>query len=102
MDSRDDLSLRVEACDAVSLEATATLVRSLKRPLGGCFLMTLVLADQLFMHQTEESFRKVCDAKVKALETFEKVFPIENLDFFVFFSSTVAVLGNVGQANYAA
>lgn len=64
--------------------------------------MTLVLADQLFMHQTEESFRKVCDAKVKALETFEKVFPIENLDFFVFFSSTVAVLGNVGQANYAA
>lgn len=64
--------------------------------------MTLVLADQLFMHQTEESFRKVCDAKMKALETFGKATAIDKLDFFIFFSSTVAVLGNFGQTNYAA
>lgn len=102
MEGREDLSLRVEACDATSLEATSDLIQSLQRPLGGCFLMTLVLADQLFMHQTDESFRKVCDAKVGALETFQKATPMEKLDFFIFFSSTVAVLGNFGQTNYAA
>ena len=63
--------------------------------------MTLVLQDALFMNQTEESFNKVCATKMKALETFTAVLPIERLDFFVSFSSIVALLGNPGQSNYA-
>jgi hypothetical protein len=62
--------------------------------------MTLVLEDQLFIHQTEETFRKVCDAKLKAVKTLNRALPIEKLDFLLF-SSSVALLGNVGQSNYS-
>jgi hypothetical protein len=100
MESRNDLCLRVEACDALSLEATSSLVQSCDFPLGGCFLMTMVLEDQLFIHQTEETFRKVCNAKLKALEIFTEASPVENLDFLVYLSSLVAFVGNIGQTNY--
>jgi hypothetical protein len=100
LESRDDLCLRVEACDALSVEATAGVVRSCDLPLGGCFFMSVVLEDQLFIHQTKDTFRKVYDSKVTALETFNRVKSIETLDFMVFFSSSVALVGNVGQINY--
>lgn len=63
--------------------------------------MTLVLADGLFMRQTAESFDRVCLTKLNALETFRAEVPIEKLDFFISFSSIVAILGNSGQSNYA-
>jgi hypothetical protein len=100
MESRDDLCLRVEACDALCVEATSSLVQSCGMPIGGCIIMTLVLDDQLFIHQTEETFRKVCDAKLKAVKTLNLASPIEKLDFLVFLSSSVALLGNIGQSNY--
>jgi KR domain len=101
LESRDDLCLRIEASDALSVEATTRVVQSCDLPLGGCFLMTVVIEDQLFIRQTEETFRKVYDSKVKALETFNRVKPIETLDFMVFFSSSVALVGNVGQVSYS-
>jgi KR domain len=100
MESRDDLSLRVVACDATSLEATSDLLRTLEKPLGGCLSMTLVLSDALFLNQTEESFRRVCDAKFKVFQVFEAATSIEKLDFFVQFSSFASISGNYGQSNY--
>jgi hypothetical protein len=100
LESRDDLCLRIEVCDALSVEATTGVVQSCDLPLGGCFLMSVVLEDQMFIYQTEEMFRKVYDSKVMALETFNRVKPIETLDFMVFFSSIAALIGNMGQSNY--
>jgi KR domain len=101
MESCNDLVLRVVACDATSLEATSDLLRTLDRPLGGCFSMTLVLSDALFINQTEESFRRACDAKLKVLQVFEAATSIEKLDFFVQFSSLASLSGNYGQTNYS-
>jgi hypothetical protein len=100
LNKREDVHLRLESCDAMSHEATSALVDSIKQPIGGCFLMTLVLSDALFMNQTEELFNMVCVMKLKVLETFTAVLAIERLDFFVSFSSIVALLGNLGQSNY--
>lgn len=95
-----DLDLRVEAADAGSFEATEAVIKSIKLPIGGCLLMTLVLSDGLFMRHTEETYRTVFDAKVKAVEALNAAIPIESLDFFVFFSSITTILGNNGQGNY--
>jgi KR domain len=101
LESRKDLVLRVESCDALSLEATINLLRTFDKPLGGCFSMTLFLSDAIFMNQTEETFRGACDAKFKVLQVFEAATSIEKLDFFVQFSSVTGLGGNYGQSNYA-
>jgi KR domain len=101
LESRKNFNLRLVACDATCLEATSALIESIEQPIGGCFLMTLAMADASFRNQTEKSFRDICNAKLRALKTITTVLPIERLDFFVSFSSVVALLGNSGQANYA-
>jgi KR domain len=101
MECCEDLILRVEACDATSLDATSDLLRTLPKPLGGCFSMTLVLSDALFLNQTDESFRKACDAKFNVFRAFESAVSIEKLDFFVQFSSVASISGNYGQSNYS-
>ncbi|KAI0313261.1 hypothetical protein OF83DRAFT_1286326 [Amylostereum chailletii] len=101
LSSRKDLVLRLVECDATNVEETASLVHSIPVAIGGCFLMTLVLHDSLFLNQTEESFRRVWDAKWKAYSVFSSQVPIERLDFFVSFSSVMGLLGSVGQSNYS-
>jgi hypothetical protein len=73
----------------------------IKEPLGGCFLMTLVLSDGLFASQTEDSIRRVVNAKWDSLMTLDTIVPIQTLDFCVSFSSVSALIGNLGQSNYA-
>ena len=63
--------------------------------------MTLVLSDGLFSNQTEDSIRRVVNAKWDALKTLDTIAPIQNLDFCVSFSSVSALIGNLGQSNYA-
>jgi KR domain len=101
MESREDLILRVAACNATSTEATSDLLRTLEKPLGGCFSMTLVLSDALFLNQTDESFRSARDSKFNVSRVFEAATPIEKLDFFVQFSSIASLSGNYGQSNYS-
>ena len=63
--------------------------------------MTLVLSDGLFASQTEDRIRRVVNAKWESLKTLDTIIPIHNLDFFVSFSSVNALVGNLGQSNYA-
>ena len=63
--------------------------------------MTLVLSDGLFANQTEDSIRRVVNAKWDSLTTLDTVAPIQTLDFCVSFSSVSVLLGNNGQSNYA-
>jgi hypothetical protein len=101
MERCNDLSLQLEACDATSALGMRRLIDSIKEPLGGCFLMTLVLSDDLFVNQTEDSIRRVVDAKWISLTTLHEIVPIQTLDFCVSFSSISALFGNHGQSNYA-
>lgn len=63
--------------------------------------MTLVLSDGLFTNQTEDSIRRVVNAKWDSLTTLDTIIPIQTLDFCVSFSSVSALIGNRGQSNYA-
>jgi len=101
MERCNDLSIQLEACDATSVLGMRRLIDSVKEPLGGCFLMTLVLSDGLFTSQTEESIRRVVKAKWDSLTTLDTVAPIQTLDFCVSFSSVSALVGYYGQSNYA-
>ncbi|KIJ23410.1 hypothetical protein M422DRAFT_56842 [Sphaerobolus stellatus SS14] len=95
-----DLSLSLEAVDAGDHEATSNLVKSLEKPIGGVFLMSLVLSDKAFMNQTEDDFEKVFEAKTIAFQNLAHILRIDALDFFVSFSSVAALFGSAGQSNY--
>lgn len=98
---RDDLILRLEQCDATDERATSLLVKSLRAPLAGCFQLTLVLSDGLFLNQTQASFTAVHDSKIKVFEVFAAEVDINSLDFYISFSSLSGLIGIAGQSNYA-
>lgn len=93
--------LRLEKCDGTDSEATALLVKSLSVPIAGCFQMTLVLSDALFLKQTQASFSAVHDSKIKIFDVFAGAVDINSLDFYIAFSSLTGLLGHAGQSNYA-
>lgn len=96
-----NLNLRLERCDASSAQAMASLVQSFSLPIGGCFQLTLVLSDALFLDQTEDSFRLVHESKLTVFEIFASQVDIKCLDFFVAFSSISGLCGFLGQSNYS-
>jgi hypothetical protein len=100
LQSLPDLDLRLEACDATSVEALTTLVSSLDHPIAGCILTAAVLADRLYLKQDAESFPAPFKPKTDAYFALEKVIAIDKLDFLLAISS-VASFGAAGQTNYA-
>ncbi|KAJ7672416.1 hypothetical protein DFH06DRAFT_1363281 [Mycena polygramma] len=101
LQQQDDLVLRLEQCDATDTDAMQGFVRGVQEPIAGCFQMTLVLSDALFLKQTEQSMRAVYDSKIKVFEVFAAQVDIESLDFFVAFSSISGLVGVIGQSLYA-
>ena len=99
--TRNDLVFRVEAFNAADIESMRSFAQKLTSPIGGCFLMILHLIDGLFMAQTEDTFRTVARSKLRVFQVFASVFDMDSLDFFISFSSMMAVTGNIGQSNYA-
>ncbi|KAJ7635849.1 KR domain-containing protein, partial [Mycena rosella] len=74
---------------------------SLPAPLAGCFHMTMVLSDALFLDQTPDTFRTVYDSKIRVFEVFYGAVEIQRLDFVVVISSFSGLVGVPGQSNYA-
>jgi thioesterase domain-containing protein/aryl carrier-like protein len=97
-----DLDIHFEACDATDLEQTRRLLKTVRAPLGGCFLLTMQLRDALFVNQTSDSFKTVLDSKIKPIEVLKEAVDIRALDFVLAFSSVAGLFGNPGQTNYAA
>lgn len=98
---RSDLVFRVEAFNASDVESMRSFARTVTSPIGGCFLMILHLIDGLFMAQTQDTFYKIAQSKLMAFRAFAAAFDLASLDFFMSFSSMMAVTGNIGQSNYA-
>ena len=101
MDTLPDLTLRLVACDALSVKATSELINSLERPLGGTMLLSVVLVDRQFVAQTEETFEAAWRPKTGAFHVLEGLVDLDKLDFTIIFSSVSAMFGNAGQTNYA-
>lgn len=99
-------AVRVLANDLTDLAQTRSLhrdIRSAMPPVGGVAQGAMVLEDTAFRNMTRGAMERVLRPKVQGSAVLDEVFRDERgLDFFVFFSSLVGVLGNAGQANYSA
>ena len=86
-------------------DETKMFIKSIEKKgrLGGVFNCALVLNDAAFINQSSETFKQVCDAKLKISQILDQVTRelCPQLDYFVIMSSIVAKHGNPGQTNYA-
>lgn len=92
------------AADAVSKDQTAAVVERAKKagPIGGLFVMTVVLRDAKFTNLTQQSFDDVYGSKVAVLNTLITCIDPTTIDFMLLFSTIGSVFGNAGQAAYCA
>lgn len=98
--------VRVLANNLTDLKQTQSLyhdICSVMPPVGGVAQGAMVLEDRAFRNMTRGAMDKVLQPKVQGSIVLDSLFrDNRDLDFFVFFSSLVGVLGNAGQANYSA
>lgn len=98
-------TIRIEPMDVTDKQDLIRVyedIQSTMPPIAGVANGAMVLSDGLFADMTFASFDKVLKPKVDGSTNLDEVFSSQNLDFFIMFSSLSAVIGNPGQANYAA
>ncbi|KAK8011011.1 hypothetical protein PG990_009976 [Apiospora arundinis] len=71
-------------------------------PIKGVLQMSMVLRDGGFRQMTYEDWSAVSSPKVQGTWNLHKAFDGHDLDFFTLFSSFSGLVGQWGQANYAA
>ena len=98
------LDERIEywACDVSSAAAVERLVAGIGASLRGVVHAAGVIDDGVIAAQSQERFRRVYEPKGVAVRNIAAATAELQLDFLVLFSSTAAILGPPGQANYAA
>lgn len=62
----------------------------------------MVLHDSLFSNMSLETMLEVLGPKIDGTHNLDQFFHDDDLDFFMLFSSSACIIGNSGQANYAA
>ncbi|GCB18254.1 polyketide synthase-nonribosomal peptide synthetase [Aspergillus awamori] len=72
------------------------------RSISGVIQMSAVLKDQLFDKMSHEDWTTSLATKVQGTLNIHRALQDQSLDFFIVFSSAVSMIGNPGQANYAA
>lgn len=90
--------------DAGNKEDVVKVVEDIRKtlgPLAGVFHCAGVLKDKVIIQKGQDEIKEVFRPKVHGLWNLDEAVGSEKLDFFVAFSSLSAVLGNLGQADYA-
>ena len=82
---RSDLVFRVEAFNTANVESMRSFAQTVTSPIGGCFLMILHLIDGLFMAQTQDTFHRTAQSKLRAFRAFASAFDLPSFDFFGYF-----------------
>lgn len=84
------------------VEQLFAMVRREMPPLAGIVHAAMVLDDHTLLEQSQESFARVYAPKALGAWNLHKNSTNEVLDFFVMYSSSTALTGSPGQANYCA
>ncbi|MFI8403968.1 SDR family NAD(P)-dependent oxidoreductase [Streptomyces sp. NPDC085463] len=98
------VEVRAEACDLADAAAVDRLVAGVDpaRPLTGVFHAAGTLDDAVLANLTDERLDRVLRPKADAAAHLHRATEGLPLAAFVLFSSVAGVLGNAGQAGYAA
>ncbi|KAL9605858.1 MAG: hypothetical protein Q9179_000968 [Wetmoreana sp. 5 TL-2023] len=102
---RTNATVKVFALDITnksSLENVVKEIRATCPPIAGVANGAMVLEDSLFSNMSLETMQQVLGPKIDGTNNLDQVFYDDDLDFFILFSSSACVIGNSGQANYAA
>ncbi|KAL3253036.1 hypothetical protein ABHI18_009756 [Aspergillus niger] len=101
--------LETQGCHVVlvagSVADADTVQRAIQnngRPVSGVIQMSAVLKDQLFDKMSYEDWTTSLATKVQGTWNLHNALQGRSLEFFIVFSSAVSMIGNPGQANYAA
>lgn len=92
------------ACDVSDVDRLAAVLSDCKAklpPIKGCIQASMVLKDKMFENMTHEEFHAATKPKVQGSWNLHTLLP-RHMDFFVLLSSVTGLVGNRGQANYAA
>ncbi|MFF2410405.1 SDR family NAD(P)-dependent oxidoreductase [Streptomyces sp. NPDC058092] len=92
----------VAACDVTDRDALAQLITSLERPLTAVVHAAGILDDATIETLTPAHVERVLGPKAEAALHLDELTADLDLASFVLFSSVAALLGGVGQGNYAA
>ncbi|KAL8833493.1 MAG: hypothetical protein Q9170_004238 [Blastenia crenularia] len=92
----------MDVLDKRSLEKTVNEIRASCPPIAGVANGAMVLDDTLFSDMSFDSMQTVLKPKIDGTNNLDEFFYNDELDFFMLFSSIANVMGNLGQANYAA
>lgn len=88
--------------DVTNYDTVSECIEALGDTLGGIFQASMVLRDVPFAQMTAEQWRECILPKVRGTFNLHQATLDHELDFFVSFSSSSAIIGALGQANYAA
>ncbi|PLB53959.1 hypothetical protein P170DRAFT_504824 [Aspergillus steynii IBT 23096] len=83
-------------------ETVERAIRQNTRPIAGVIQMSAILKDQLFDKMSYEDWTTSLATKVQGTWNLHNALQDQSPDFFIVFSSAVSMIGNPGQANYAA
>jgi FkbH-like protein len=92
----------VDVCDGQALDACVAEVVATHGPIRGVLHCAGVIRDGFLIHKSEDDFQAVLAPKVGGVLNLDRATLDQPLAFFALFSSISGVLGNAGQADYAA
>lgn len=95
------INIYIKALDANNKQEMTAYFENMDLPLGGIFLLSAVFDDKPINKLNEESFAKVCNPKVAAVNILMELINPKEIEFLILFSSVASIFGNPGQGNYA-
>ncbi|KAK4224395.1 lovastatin nonaketide synthase [Podospora fimiseda] len=93
---------QIDVTDKASVARVVSDIRATCPPIGGVANGAMVLHDILFANMTLQQMNVVLGPKIDGSYNLDDIFRDEPLDFFLLLSSSVIIVGNSGQSNYAA
>jgi enoyl-CoA hydratase/carnithine racemase/NAD(P)-dependent dehydrogenase (short-subunit alcohol dehydrogenase family)/acyl carrier protein len=99
----DDVAYHaLSVTDAGALAEALASIEAQMGPIHGIVHSAMVLDDRRLAEMSEDSFARVTAPKVAGARALAAATEGRALDFLLFFSSVQSLIGNLGQANYAA